>query len=407
MRVKVIQCGSLANESERKAIEQLKQRLLSEPGDGEWILLTNLAFSVTHRLQSDEIDIVAIGPPGVRVIEVKHWTTEWARDRPLEVEREADLVTSKARKVGTSLRRYVADLPHVAGAFLLTREASKLKRLGGETIRGVGFHTLSAWKDALGLGAPSILSPLDVRRLSQHLEPRSPVAIDGSLRRLAGYVNLELRSSKDERFHRIYKGSHPTRRDRVVLHLYDLSASDDKNAEAKARREFEALHRLQLHPWAPRILDSFQDAPGYAGEMFFFTVVDPAAPSLSERAGDPTWGAGTRVELARNTVQALVEFHGVQIDGQTLVHRNLTPKTILVRFDNKPILTGFDRTKIPSDVSVASGGSRRGRRWGYSTARSPGARLGGGRLPLGRLLAVLVVDGALPRRHGRAQPSCP
>jgi hypothetical protein len=151
MRVQVITCGPLANESERKAIEHLKQRLLSEPGDGEWILLTNLAFSVTHRLQSDEIDIVAIGPPGVRVIEDKHWTTEWARERPLEVEREADLVTSKARKIGTSLRRHLADLPHVAGAFLLTQEASKVKRLGGETIRGVGFHTLSGWKDAIGL----------------------------------------------------------------------------------------------------------------------------------------------------------------------------------------------------------------------------------------------------------------
>src|SRR5215469_16871016 len=103
MRVKVIQCGPLANESERKAIEHLKHRLLSEPGDGEWILLTNLAFSVTHRLQADEIDIIAIGPPGVRGIEVKHWTTEGARDRSHEVEREADLVTNKARKVGTSL----------------------------------------------------------------------------------------------------------------------------------------------------------------------------------------------------------------------------------------------------------------------------------------------------------------
>src|SRR3954463_13928697 len=176
MRVQVIPCGPLANESERKAIEHLKQRLLSEPGDGEWILLTNLAFSVTHQLQSDEIDIVAIGPPGVRVIEVKHWTTEWARDRLLEVEREADLVTSKARKVGTSLRRHLAGLPHVDGAFLLTQEASKLRRLTGETIRGVGLHSLSGWKDAVGLGAPSTLSALDIRRLSQYLEPRSPVA---------------------------------------------------------------------------------------------------------------------------------------------------------------------------------------------------------------------------------------
>ena len=113
--------------------------------------------------------------------------------------------------------------------------------------------------------------------------------MDGSLRRLAGYVNLELQTPKEERFHRVYKGIHSARQDRVVLHLYDLSASDEKNAETKARREYDALHRLQLHAWAPRILDSYQEAPGYAGEMFFFTVVDPAAPCIEERASDVSW----------------------------------------------------------------------------------------------------------------------
>ena len=67
-------CGPTANESESKAFDYLKRRLQSVTGDGEFILLTNLSFSVTHRLQSDEVDIVVIGPPGVRVIEVKHWT---------------------------------------------------------------------------------------------------------------------------------------------------------------------------------------------------------------------------------------------------------------------------------------------------------------------------------------------
>jgi hypothetical protein len=47
--------------------------------------------------------------------------------------------------------------------------------------------------------------------------------MDGSMRRLAGYVNLELQTPKEERFHRVYKGIHSGRQDRVVLHLYDLS----------------------------------------------------------------------------------------------------------------------------------------------------------------------------------------
>ena len=76
MRVTLFPCGPAANESELKAFEHLKNRLQSEAGDEQWVLLTNVAFSVTHQLQSDEIDLIVIGPAGVRVIEVKHWDLE-------------------------------------------------------------------------------------------------------------------------------------------------------------------------------------------------------------------------------------------------------------------------------------------------------------------------------------------
>ena len=39
-----------------------------------------------------------IGPPGVRVIEVKHWTAAWVDWSPSLVEQEADRVTNKARR---------------------------------------------------------------------------------------------------------------------------------------------------------------------------------------------------------------------------------------------------------------------------------------------------------------------
>jgi len=354
MQVTIIPCGPAANESELKAFEFLKNHLRSTQGDGKWILLTNLAFSVNHQLQSDEIDIVAIGPSGIRVIEVKHWDPQWVGKHTDEVEQEADKIMLKARKVGTTLRRKVPALPHVDGVILLTRDPSKVQRLAEKIVRGVSFHTLNGWKKALGVEKAAVLSGPQIHLLSQLLNPKSKVAIDGSLRRFSSYVNLELQSPKKERFHRIYKGVHATRQDRVILHLYDLSASDDKNAEVKARREFEALQRLQLHAWAPRVLDSFQNAPGYAGEMFFFTVVDSAAPCIADRASDDTWDAMARLQFGRAVVRALSQLHGEGTEEQLFVHRNLTPRTILVRHDNSPILTGFDRMRIPSQVTVAS-----------------------------------------------------
>ena len=104
MKVHSVPCGPAVNGSESKAFGLLRIRPISESGDDEGLLLTNLAFSTTHRRQSDEIDIGAAGPPRVRVIEVRHWTEAWIGRNPELVEREADRVTNKAREVGAALR---------------------------------------------------------------------------------------------------------------------------------------------------------------------------------------------------------------------------------------------------------------------------------------------------------------
>jgi hypothetical protein len=217
MRVTVFPCGAVVNESEVSAIEQLKSQLQTAGGDDEWILLTNLAFSVTHQFQSDEIDIIAIGPPGVRVIEVKHWSAGWVDSHADLVERECDKITNKAKKIGTTLRRIVADLGRVDGAMLLTQPPSKLKKVSGRQTRGVAFYSLNKWKDVVGFDQPSVLPLQQIRSLSHRLEPKSTVAVDGSMRRLAGYVNLEIQTPREQRVHRVYKGSHHARRDRVAF----------------------------------------------------------------------------------------------------------------------------------------------------------------------------------------------
>ncbi len=369
MNVTPFHCGPFANESERTAFEHLKNRIESSlGGDGDrWILLTNLTWSVTHQFQADEIDVVAIGPPGVRVIEVKHWSRRWVDEHADLVEQEADKVTNKARKIGTTLRKSVPNLGRVDGVVLLTRESPDIKELAGRVIRGVRFCTLKEWREAIDFDGTPALRPQEVALLGRRLEPRSAVALDGSLRRFAGYVNLERRTPPVERFHRVYRGVHATRQDKVVLHLYDLSASDAADAETRASRECEALRRLQLHTWAPRVLDSWQPAPGYAGEMHFFTVTDPLAPALEKRASDRSWDTPARLAFARAALDALVELHGETVDDGPILHRNLTPQTVLVRHDNTPIFTGFELSKIPSERSVASAGPPTGE-WPPSTA---------------------------------------
>lgn len=329
-RVTAVSCGPFANASERKACEHLKNGLQAQQDSGPWVLLTNLSLSTTDRFQSEEIDIVAIGPPGARVIEVKHWTAQYMKDRKTLVEREADGVAGKARKIGTKLRKVVPSLPRADGVFLLTEAPAKVKDLPKKEYKGIGVHTLTEWKASVDFETPAVLSAEQIKRLARALEPRSGVALDGSLRRLGDCIDLKLRTPKDSRFHRIYRGLHAVRQERVWLHLYDLSA-ESKGADANARREYDVWHRLQEHRWAPRILDSLQSAPGYEGEMRFFTVAQPAAPSIRARASDEAWDTTARLRFAREAVRALAAMHAA--DDKPL-HRNLTPETIRVRHDS-------------------------------------------------------------------------
>ncbi len=339
MKIRPVRCGPFANQSEIDAFNKLKSGLVSLGGDGEWVLLTNVAFSVTHQLQSDEIDMVVVGPPGVRVIEVKHWAN---RHRPL-AEAEADRVSMKARRVGTTLRRLVPSLPHVEGVVLLTQAASAITKFKcGSRIRGVRFCSLRQWRDVVDADGSLVLTHGQVRKLARSLVPAHAVASDDSLRRLAGYVNLELLDTRREGFHRVYRGTHSVTRDRAILHLYDMSAGPSGKAEVQARWYHDLLRRLQQRGWAPRILDSFQDVPTHAGEMNFFTVLDQDAPSLAERRTDPSWDIQARLVFARSAVRAVCELHQtLGPDGEPLVHGNLSPESIRVLHDDNAALRGL------------------------------------------------------------------
>ena len=339
MKVRPVHCGSFANRSEIDAFDALKAGLVSLPGDGEWVLLTNLTFSVDHQLQSDKIDMVAVGPHGVRIIEVRHWA-----DRHWHFAKsESDRLSVKARRVDATLRRRMPTLPHVAGVVLLTRPAAETARFTRrDRIRAVRFFSLRDWREAVGANGPRVFAAGQVARIARSLAPERGVADEGAVRRLAGYVDMELLDTRRDGFHRVYRGAHSVSRDWAVLHLYDMSAGPEKGAEAEARRHHDSFRRLQRYPWAPRILDPLQDVPGHPGEMSFYSLVELDAPCLAARVEDPSWDSSARLLFAKSAVQAVRELHeSTWSDGQPMVHGNLSANTILVLHDNTAVLGGF------------------------------------------------------------------
>lgn len=339
MKVRAVHCGPFANRSEFSAFDAVKAGLESLRGDGEWVLLTNLTMSIDHQLQSEEIDMVAIGPPGVRVIEIKHWAN---RHWPL-AESESDRVAMKARWVGTRLRWHTPTKPQVEGVVLLTQPTNGITRfIRRDQIREVRFCSLKDWRKAVNANGPQVFAAGKVARIARSLAPERGVSDEGTVRRLAGYVNLERLDTRRDGFHRVFRGIHSVSRDRAILHLYDMSAGSLKGAEAEARRYHDSLCRLQRFRWAPRILDPFQDVPTHVGEMSFFSIVELDAPCLTDRADDPSWDLSARLALAKSAVQAVRELHqATGPDGQPMVHGNLRADAILVLHDNTAALRGF------------------------------------------------------------------
>jgi serine/threonine protein kinase len=350
--VRHLPCGDYVNTSEQLAVERVRAKL--EGAGGYWILLSNLNHSQHPGLRSDEVDLVVIGPNGVHVVEVKHWDTTYLRQQQFVVEQEAERINSKAKRIAGKLRKKL-DPGFVAPRFLLTRGEIKFEMDKRPQIRGVSVFGLPECSQLLAVGGKIQLARDQIELAAKLLEPTAKVALSGDVRSFAGLINLERLSSKSDAFHRVYRGQHPTRRDRVILHLYDLSASQDKQALELAKREFETIQRWQKSPFVPSLLDSFQEAEGYPGELYFFSLVDSAAPSLMDRKQDGSWETNARIEYCRAAISALARFHQPDEPGLTpIIHRRITPETLRVRHNGQPLFTDFALTRLQDAQTICS-----------------------------------------------------
>jgi len=216
-------------------------------------------------------------------------------------------------------------------------------------------YGLPEWAEMLAVNGDTQLHPDQIELAARLLVPAAKVALSGDVRSFAGLINLERLSDKSDAFHRVFRGQHPTRRDRVVLHLYDLSASQNKQALELAKREFETIQRWQKSPHVPSLLDSFQEAEGYPGELYFYSMVDPAAPSLRERLKDRGWEAGARLDFACSAISALAEFHQPSDTSLTpLIHRRITPDSLRVRHNGQPLFTDFSLTRLQDAQTICT-----------------------------------------------------
>lgn len=358
-RVECALGGPFVTHSERMAYERIFDDLQREEGDTPWYVLA--------KLRDPEVDIVVIAPPGLLVIEVKHWSTGWMRqeENKSEVQSEVDRIRETAGKLTGRIRENVGEF-RIREVLLLSKESEKHSSLGPFGVRVV---TLRTWRQAIEFGKQStLLDPKKAEELFQVLKSHGVQSNEESWseqlvgQRLANFKLDELMSDKKSSFRRTYKAIHKSG-DRRIFHLYDISAPEvdalgQEDARNRAAREWESMRLLseKRFDWVPEIKDPFESVPRYQGEMFFFTIADPYAPSIAEFAKNDTWDTRKRTEFALKTIRAVMQLHAQGVDtGRHMLHRNLSPSTIRVGEDkggNKtPVLSGFMYARLPKQAS--------------------------------------------------------
>lgn len=346
--------GPFANESESNALRAVKKQLADSPL--EWHVFTNVLASVSVSAVPDEIDMIVVGPTGIRIVEIKHWQWRYLKEQEHLAQREAEKLNEKIKrivsKIAPELRR---KLGYVQGRFLLTAESSVTKgnRL---QVAGSEFFTLAEVAGLIGISDNNTLTSGEVRSLATALRPASALPQADQFRRLGNYRDLKLVESTDDRFHRIYNCVSAQSGDKLILHLFDLTVRDTPSKlEVLAAREVTALRLLhERGRWVPQISDSYQAVPHYDGELRFYTLLDPCAPSVKERKRDGAWSREQRLEFALEACRGLTELHSSGEPSNSFVHRGISPETLLVRYDNRPLFTGFGLARVPGAVSISS-----------------------------------------------------
>lgn len=355
MKVKLIQCGPYANDSERRATEFLKEKLESLSGDGLWVLFSNIEFGTTPSSRPDEIDLLVVGPSGVHVLETKHWDNKYVENKAnaLTVDDQSEILNKKARRIAGKVKRLWASANFIQGKFLLTKGENISYASTLSPIKGAGFYALRDWKELLDVSAKQLLTAKQTDELASSIMPSARVTLTGDIRHFGNYSNLELSSPRDDRVHRVYRGQNARTQDKVVLHIYDYSASDSNNPDLIARREFETIQRLQKSPWLPKLMESFQEAPEYPGELYFFSLVDPGAPTVLMRKVDRNWKTDDKIAFVARCFSALSDLHEpADPDNPAIIHRNLNQSTIHVRTNGNPLFTGLRLSRIAEMTSL-------------------------------------------------------
>jgi hypothetical protein len=340
--------GRPVNDAERRVIAYLRDHA---PAD--WLLLHNIELPRGHDVF--EVDLIVLTGHSIVIVDVKgtRGRIEVSGTRWFPPRREAfGSPVAKLRGTAKALKG------------LLVSKATQLERVYVDSLVVLSSPDAElidpAGRDAINVtDLPRLLATLsDVSRVRRGCSPDTKPyltaildALNQSVRRSTapprfGNWEVEEQLGGDAKIteYRAFNATLPGS-ETVLLRVYQADPLADHHARAAERQRianaYQTLARIPPHPCVVRSRDFF----AIDDESRFVLVLDDVHGETLQLS----LGKGARLGVIQDLLRGLAHAH-----AHGVVHRALTPASVLVTDDGHAVLTGFDYAKPgPRNYTVA------------------------------------------------------
>ncbi|MGV9379182.1 methylation-associated defense system protein kinase MAD6 [Nonomuraea sp. NPDC003707] len=340
--------GRPVNDAERRVIAYLRDQA---PAD--WLLLHNIEVPRGHDVF--EVDLIVLTGHSIVVVDVKgtRGRIEVSGTRWFPPRREAfGSPVAKLRGTAKALKG------------LLVSKATQLERVYVDSLVVLSSPDAElidpAGRDSINVtDLPRLLATLsDVSRVRRGCSPDTKPyltaildALNQSVRRSTapprfGNWEVEEQLGGDTKIteYRAFNATLPGS-ETVLLRVYQADPLADHHARAAERQRianaYQTLARIPPHPCVVRSRDFF----AIDDESRFVLVLDDVHGETLQLS----LGKGARLGVIQDLLRGLAHAH-----AHGVVHRALTPASVLVTDDGHAVLTGFDYAKPgPRNYTVA------------------------------------------------------
>lgn len=352
---KVTPIGEPVNDAERRAIAWLRDHL-----PNGYTLFHN--FELQRSGERFEVDLAVLAPHAVYLVDVKGtrglidvYGSKWYPEGRQPFTSPLLKLRGHARSLKgiiTASQPGRRDLQgvYVDGVVLLTAPDAHLVDPGGRDSGSV-----TRLKDAAGFFQKTSRIPGRFDRNIGRAHKMVVKAIQGAARRPSGPEVLgdwrlveRLGETDSATEYRAVNNLIGERGGTVLLKVYraDPYETDAKKKEGELARISNAFHALNRLPGHPSIVGARTFFPTEGDREFVLVTDDVAGQALRLHIDKPTLALtfDQKLRVAKELLEALAHCHGHEV-----VHRNVTPATILLGSDGHLRLTGFDFARAGRD----------------------------------------------------------